>query len=77
MARSRRHDWLATRSNETWALGNELLPVGGPKGTGLALVVEVLAGILSSAGFSDGTPADDSQGVCFITTPAAIGEEAA
>jgi LDH2 family malate/lactate/ureidoglycolate dehydrogenase len=44
---------------ESWTSGGMLLPLGGAKGTGLALVVEVLAGMLSGAGFSDGEPEDD------------------
>jgi LDH2 family malate/lactate/ureidoglycolate dehydrogenase len=43
-----------------------LLPLGGPKGTGLALVVEVLAGILSGAGFSTSDPTHDYQGVWLL-----------
>jgi uncharacterized oxidoreductase len=52
---------------EEWAVGGVLRPVGGAKGTGLALVVDVLAGILSRAGFSDGADdKDDDQGVWIV-----------
>jgi len=34
--------------------GGLLLPVGGPKGYGLALVVDILAGILMGSGFGQG-----------------------
>ncbi len=56
---------------EGWTTGDVLLPLGGAKGTGLALVVDVLAGILSGAGFSgarlngDSAP-DDDQGVWIL-----------
>jgi LDH2 family malate/lactate/ureidoglycolate dehydrogenase len=33
------------------ALKGALLPVGGPKGSGLALVIDVLAGVLTGASF--------------------------
>jgi LDH2 family malate/lactate/ureidoglycolate dehydrogenase len=52
---------------ETWAVGDVLLPLGGAKGTGLALVVDVLAGILSGAGFSGAAAAADDQGVWILT----------
>jgi hydroxycarboxylate dehydrogenase B len=52
---------------DEWAVDGVLLPVGGAKGTGLALVVDVLAGILSGAGFSDGAgDKDDDQGVWIV-----------
>jgi hydroxycarboxylate dehydrogenase B len=51
---------------EGWTAGDALVPLGGPKGTGLALVVDVLAGVLSGAGFSRGEPADDYQGVWML-----------
>jgi LDH2 family malate/lactate/ureidoglycolate dehydrogenase len=43
-----------------------LLPLGGSKGTGLALVVEVLGGILSRAGFSTTEETHDYQGVWLL-----------
>lgn len=43
-----------------------LLPLGGPKGTGLALVVDVLGGMLSGAGFSTTETADAYQGVWLL-----------
>ncbi len=49
-----------------WTTGDALLPLGGAKGTGLALVVDVLAGILSGAGFSGGSAADDDQGLWIV-----------
>jgi uncharacterized oxidoreductase len=47
------------RVPQEWTSGGTLLPLGGAKGTGLALVVEVLAGMLSGAGFSNGERHDD------------------
>lgn len=32
--------------------GGTVLPLGGPKGSGLAALVDVLAGVLSGAGFA-------------------------
>jgi uncharacterized oxidoreductase len=43
-----------------------LLPLGGPKGTGLALVVDVLGGMLSGAGFSTTETGHDYQGVWLL-----------
>jgi hydroxycarboxylate dehydrogenase B len=43
-----------------------LHPVGGHKGYGLALVVEVLAGILTGAGWSGPQPRPDHQGVFLV-----------
>ena len=43
-----------------------LRPLAGHKGYGLGLVVDVLAGILSGAGWSGPHPGDDYQGVCLI-----------
>lgn len=37
--------------------GGVVLPIGGPKGSGLAILVDVLAGVLSGAGFA-GSVAD-------------------
>jgi hydroxycarboxylate dehydrogenase B len=51
---------------ETWAVDDVLLPLGGAKGTGLGLVVDVLAGILSGAGFSGAPAVDDHQGVWIL-----------
>ncbi len=51
-------DWLTP--------GGALRPSGGHKGTGLALVAEALAGILSGAGFVGPDPADDGQGVFCV-----------
>lgn len=51
---------------DEWTTGDVLLPLGGAKGTGLALVVDVLAGILSGAGFSGGRASDDDQGVWIV-----------
>ena len=45
---------------------NVLLPLGGPKGTGLALMVDVLGGMLSGAGYSTADSADDYQGVWIL-----------
>lgn len=36
------------------ALDGTLLPVGGPKGSGLALALDILSGVLSGAGFGKG-----------------------
>jgi LDH2 family malate/lactate/ureidoglycolate dehydrogenase len=49
-----------------WVLGDVLRPLGGAKGTGLALVVEVLAGVLSGAGFTSERPGVDYQGVWIL-----------
>ena len=49
-----------------WVVGDTLLPLGGPKGTGLALAVDVLAGVLSGAGASGPSPAVDYQGVWLL-----------
>lgn len=46
--------------------GDVLLPLGGAKGTGLAIVVDVLAGVLSGAGSSDAAPVYDYQGVWML-----------
>ena len=43
-----------------------LRPLAGHKGYGLGLVVDVLAGILSGAGWSGPHPGDDYQGICLI-----------
>jgi uncharacterized oxidoreductase len=43
-----------------------LRPVGGHKGYGLALVVEVLAGILTGAGWSGGETGPDHQGAFLV-----------
>ena len=51
-------DWLTP--------GGALRPSGGYKGTGLALVAEALAGILSSAGSVRADPPDDGQGVFCV-----------
>ena len=48
------------------ASGDVLLPAAGPKGFGLALVVEILAGALAGAGHA-GNPADvDQQGILLL-----------
>lgn len=47
-------------------VGELLQPLAGHKGFGLALVVEVLAGVLSSAGWSSPDPGVDHQGVCVV-----------
>jgi len=49
-----------------WVAGDVLLPLGGAKGTGLALMVDVLAGVLSGAGFSRQSPGIDYQGVWML-----------
>jgi hydroxycarboxylate dehydrogenase B len=51
---------------EGWTVGDVLLPLGGAKGTGLALFVDVLAGVLSGAGSSREAPAHDYQGVWVL-----------
>jgi uncharacterized oxidoreductase len=43
-----------------------MLPMAGPKGYGLALVVEVLGGILSGAGYSTDRPAIIQNGVFIL-----------
>ena len=50
------------------ALKGTLLPVGGPKGYGLALVNDVLAGVLTGAPFGSGIPS-----VHDLTRPSAVG----
>ncbi len=50
----------------SWAVGETLLPAAGHKGYGLALVVDVLAGVLSGAGFSEPEPGPDHQGVWVL-----------
>jgi uncharacterized oxidoreductase len=50
----------------TWAAGDTLLPLGGAKGTGLALAVDVLAGVLSGAGYSGAAADVDDQGVWIL-----------
>ncbi len=49
-----------------WQANGVLQPLGGIKGYGLALVVEILAGILSGAGFSRPAPGHDTQGVFLL-----------
>ena len=51
---------------DAWRTGDALQPLGGPKGTGLALAVDVLAGILSGAGFSGHSADADHQGVWMV-----------
>lgn len=51
---------------EGWTAGNVLLPLGGAKGTGLALAVDVLAGVLSGAGSSGEARVYDYQGVWML-----------
>ncbi len=51
-------DWLTP--------GGALRPSGGHKGTGLALVAEALAGILSGAGSVRPEPGDEGQGVFCV-----------
>jgi LDH2 family malate/lactate/ureidoglycolate dehydrogenase len=58
---------LAARwSDERDDVGGLLQPLAGHKGFGLALVVEVLAGVLSGAGWSGPDPGLDHQGVCVV-----------
>lgn len=69
----------AARLKARWAGADDvsadlLEPAAGHKGFGLALAVEVLAGILSGAGFSGPDPGLDHQGVCLIVIdPARFG----
>jgi LDH2 family malate/lactate/ureidoglycolate dehydrogenase len=49
-----------------WRTDDVLQPLGGVKGYGLALVVEILAGVLSGTGFSRPDPGDDRQGVFLL-----------
>ena len=60
----------AARIEARWAGTHEqemtLQPVAGHKGYGLALAVEVFAGILTGAGFSGPEPGPDHQGACLI-----------
>lgn len=49
-----------------WRCDDVLQPLGGVKGYGLALVVEILAGILSSTGFSRPGPHADPQGFFLL-----------
>jgi LDH2 family malate/lactate/ureidoglycolate dehydrogenase len=55
---------------EGWELGGVLQSLGGYKGFGLGLAVEILAGVLSGAGHSTEQAAalgrDDEQGMTFI-----------
>lgn len=52
---------------DEWVNGHGALrPFGGIKGFGLALVVEALAGALTSAGTVSAKPADEQQGVLII-----------
>lgn len=48
-----------------------ILPMAGHKGFALALVVEVLAGILSGAGFTGPEPGPDYQGVFIVAVDVA------
>jgi LDH2 family malate/lactate/ureidoglycolate dehydrogenase len=51
---------------DAWRAEGVLQPLGGMKGYGLALVVEVLAGVLSGTGFSRPDPGPDLQGVFLL-----------
>jgi uncharacterized oxidoreductase len=55
---------------DAWELGGVLQSLGGYKGFGLALAVEILAGVLTGAGHSTAAAAelarDDEQGMAFI-----------
>jgi LDH2 family malate/lactate/ureidoglycolate dehydrogenase len=58
---------LGTEPPVEWLAGDGLLaPLGGAKGTGLALAVEVLSGILTEAGFSGPDPGPEHQGVFLL-----------
>jgi LDH2 family malate/lactate/ureidoglycolate dehydrogenase len=46
--------------------GGAIRPSGGYKGTGLALVAEALAGILTASGSVTAEPASDAQGVFCV-----------
>ena len=60
----------AARIEARWAGVHQpqvaLQPVAGHKGYGLALAIEVFAGILTGAGFSGPEPGPDHQGACLI-----------
>ena len=51
-------DWLTP--------GGAIRPIGGYKGTGLALVAEALAGILTNSGSVSAHPTEDGQGVFCV-----------
>jgi LDH2 family malate/lactate/ureidoglycolate dehydrogenase len=61
-----RRNHAAVPSEWTGSSPDVLRPLGGPKGTGLALLVDVLAGILSGAGFSGSEAEHDYQGVWLL-----------
>ncbi|MCH8804967.1 MAG: Ldh family oxidoreductase [Planctomycetes bacterium] len=45
-------DGLPTRDPDARARGGAMVPMGGPKGVGLALVLDILCGVLSGASFA-------------------------
>jgi len=66
-------DWALTAEGEattdpTAALEGLLLPFGGAKGYGLALMVEILSGVLAGAGVSD-----EVRGLSELTSPSNAG----
>ncbi len=69
IARGRLSEWL-DRGEEVgpdWLTpGGAIRPSGGYKGTGLALVAEALAGILTGSGSVSASPESDAQGVFCI-----------
>ena len=69
IARGRLMEWLdrgEAISGEWVTPGGAIRPAGGYKGTGLALVAEALAGILTGAGSVTAEPAGDAQGVFCV-----------
>jgi uncharacterized oxidoreductase len=56
----------ARRAGDGDTAAGLLRPLAGHKGYGLGLMVDVLAGILSGAGWSGPHPGDDYQGICLI-----------
>ena len=69
IARGRLSEWL-DRGEEIgpdWLTpGGAIRPSGGYKGTGLALVAEALAGILTGSGSVSAAPESDAQGVFCV-----------
>ena len=69
IARGRLSEWLdrSEQIGSDWLTpGGAIRPSGGYKGTGLALVAEALAGILTGSGSVSATPESDAQGVFCI-----------
>ncbi len=69
IARGRLMEWLdrgEAISDEWLTPGGAIRPSGGYKGTGLALVAEALAGILTASGSVSANPSSDAQGVFCV-----------